>query len=453
MKIAVVGCLHGELDIVYQQIENFEKSKNIIIDLVLICGDVQTIRNENDFKCLAVPPKYRRLGDFHQYYFGDKIIPKLTLFIGGNHEASNYLQTLPYGGWVAPNMYYLGYCSVIRFGPLRIGGISGIFKQHDAKLGHFECLPYDQGTMRSIYHMREMEIYKLLQLPRTDNYKNQLLDIFMSHDWPINIHQCATERNLNNLLNRKPFFRQEIEQCRLGNPLLQPLVHHFKPKYWFAAHLHVGFNVTVTHSNSQEQVSSESNQSLPVIETQFQALDKVLPRRYFLHIEDIKIDQDNNVVNDSLKFEYDPEWLAVLKKTDHLWKGSREQINGINIFNCANEIEITQNDLDEIAKQFSDGDFSIPNNFQPCKPVLDRTNDSDASRKINYTNPQTTSFCSKLGIWDPNEMFIEQKADDVKNPDEIDLDSSNDEDDDLDKSSNNKRMKSDMFFIDTKGTL
>lgn len=30
------------------------------------------------------------------------------MFIGGNHEASNHLQELPYGGWVAPNIYYLG---------------------------------------------------------------------------------------------------------------------------------------------------------------------------------------------------------------------------------------------------------------------------------------------------------------------------------------------------------
>lgn len=34
--------------------------------------------------------------------------PVLTIFIGGNHEASNYLQELPYGGWVAPNIYYMG---------------------------------------------------------------------------------------------------------------------------------------------------------------------------------------------------------------------------------------------------------------------------------------------------------------------------------------------------------
>jgi len=43
-----------------------------------------------------------------RYYSGEKTAPVLTIFIGGNHEASNYLQELPYGGWVAPNIYYLG---------------------------------------------------------------------------------------------------------------------------------------------------------------------------------------------------------------------------------------------------------------------------------------------------------------------------------------------------------
>ena len=43
-----------------------------------------------------------------RYYSGEKKAPILTIFIGGNHEASNYLQELPYGGWVAKNIYYMG---------------------------------------------------------------------------------------------------------------------------------------------------------------------------------------------------------------------------------------------------------------------------------------------------------------------------------------------------------
>lgn len=44
----------------------------------------------------------------NRYYSGEKKAPILTIFVGGNHEASNYLQELPYGGWVAPNIYYMG---------------------------------------------------------------------------------------------------------------------------------------------------------------------------------------------------------------------------------------------------------------------------------------------------------------------------------------------------------
>lgn len=53
---------------------------------------------------------------YFRYYSGEKNAPVLTIFVGGNHEASNYLQELPYGGWVAPNIYYMGYANVINIG-------------------------------------------------------------------------------------------------------------------------------------------------------------------------------------------------------------------------------------------------------------------------------------------------------------------------------------------------
>lgn len=63
---------------------------------------------------MKVPEKYKILGDFHSYYSGQKTAPYLTIFIGGNHEASNYLKELPFGGWVCPRIYYLGQTGVIK---------------------------------------------------------------------------------------------------------------------------------------------------------------------------------------------------------------------------------------------------------------------------------------------------------------------------------------------------
>lgn len=79
-------------------------------------------------------------------------------------QASNYLQELAYGGWVAPNIYFLGYAGVVNFGGIRIGGMSGLFKIHDYHKGHFEFPPYKPETLRSAYHIRELEVIKLKQV-------------------------------------------------------------------------------------------------------------------------------------------------------------------------------------------------------------------------------------------------------------------------------------------------
>lgn len=99
-----------------------------------------------------------------RYYSGEKIAPVLTVFIGGNHEASNYLQELAYGGWVAPRIYYMGYASIVNVAGVRVGGLSGIYKGHDYLKGHFEKPPYTEDTKRSVYHVRNLETFRLKQV-------------------------------------------------------------------------------------------------------------------------------------------------------------------------------------------------------------------------------------------------------------------------------------------------
>ena len=167
IRVAVQGCAHGELDAIYATIAEMERVQGKKVDLLLCCGDFQSIRFKSDLACMAVPEKFKQLGTFHQYYTGAKVAPVPTIFVGGNHEASNYLQELCHGGWAAPNIYFLGHCGVVTFRGLRIGGVSGIFKHHDYSKAHFERPPYDRSTLRSVYHVREYDCWKLRSVSTT----------------------------------------------------------------------------------------------------------------------------------------------------------------------------------------------------------------------------------------------------------------------------------------------
>lgn len=313
----------------------------------------------------------RALHAFHRYYKQEKTAPVLTVFVGGNHEASGYLQELHYGGWVAPNMFYLGAAGVINVAGLRIAGLSGIYKQQHYTAGRFESMPFDNNTMRSVYHVRELEVFQLSHVQQVDKTP---LGAFLSHDWPRGIEQHG---NVPQLLRRKPFFEQEIRTNTLGSPAGEFLLYQLRPQHWFAAHLHVKFAAIVVHpeqttdavhastngdsaelakaDDKEEQEAAPKPPSQPAT-TKFLALDKCLPRREFMQILDLATsativeassaeEQKNEAViapatngdkqddtqeekpDDTSrspssrpppKIMFDLEWLAILRATHHL---------------------------------------------------------------------------------------------------------------------------------------
>ncbi|XP_064021434.1 lariat debranching enzyme [Pogoniulus pusillus] len=387
MKVAVAGCCHGALEKMYETLELLQRRHNVRPDLLLCCGDFQAVRNEADLRCMAVPPKYRHMESFYRYYSGEKKAPVLTVFIGGNHEASNHLQELPYGGWVAPNIYYLGYAGVVRFRGVRIGGISGIFKSHDYRKGHFECPPYNQQTIRSAYHVRNIEVFKLKQL-------KQPIDIFMSHDWPRSIYHYGNKKQL---LKMKSFFRQEVESNTLGSPAASELLHHLKPSYWFSAHLHVKFAAFMQHqANSKEE---------PPKATKFLALDKCLPHRDFLQIVDIEHDP---TAGDSL--EYDAEWIAVLKATNSLVNVTQSSWNmpEKNGLHARWDYSATEEAIKEVLEELNHN-LQIPCNFTLTAACYDPSKPQKHMQPVHTINPQTTEFCAQFGLTDINTRIQQAK--------------------------------------------
>ena len=73
----------------------------------------------------------------------------------------------------------------------------------DAMQGHHEAPPYQNDSMRSAYHVRELDVYRLLQLKRP-------VDVALSHDWPRGI---AHHGDTAQLFRAKSFLRREVRFC------------------------------------------------------------------------------------------------------------------------------------------------------------------------------------------------------------------------------------------------
>ncbi|EDO18492.1 hypothetical protein Kpol_1032p89 [Vanderwaltozyma polyspora DSM 70294] len=359
LRIAVQGCCHGELNLIFKKVKELNDENPI--DLLIILGDFQSLRSEEDFKSISMPDKYKKLGDFSHYY-NDEIEdhglirpPVPTLFIGGNHESMRHLMLLSYGGYAAENIYYLGYSNVIWFKGIRIGSLSGIWKPWGVdktrpSWDELETRDLWRETIRDLYHVNKQDLAPLFLLKNgTSAANSNTLDIMLSHDWPNGI---VYHGNYYELLRKKPFFENDIKSRRLGSPISWQLLRNIKPKWWFSAHLHVKYEASVKHtkrkisgkptktknkdeieldlSSSEEDDNDEEEEEKDIV-TNFMALDKCLPRRQHLEIVEIETNTNHQSYIDSGSMYWDPEFIKNLqyinKNQDKLNKTPFKEIN------------------------------------------------------------------------------------------------------------------------------
>ena len=451
---------------------------------------------------MAVPPKYRQMGDFHAYYSGARTAPYLTIFVGGNHEASSHLFELYYGGWAAPNIYYLGAANVLRLGPLRIAGLSGIWKGHDYRKPHYERVPYSESDIRSAYHVREWDTRKLLLL-------RSQVDVGLSHDWPQGVEWCG---DWEGLFRVKQWFEKDAREGKLGSVAAKMVLQRLRPKWWFSAHLHVKFAAVVEHGEGQagsldrtatdgvestavnggqedtnggpaeagvaandeeieidlddlddskqhealgsqlpsasaepndivSAVSEELRAQLPEAfrreanstnhlqapgslpfpdaiqnkSTNFLALDKCLPGRRFLQLSELApISNDGSAQHDRpFKLTYDKEWLAITRvfAKDFVVGDTKARVP----YDKGEAHYRAQIDEEEIWVEENlvvPGKLDIPSNFQITAPPFSPQSgmNGQGQQAVEYTNPQTSEFCSMLQIPNPFDLSPEVRA-------------------------------------------
>ncbi|GIQ85533.1 hypothetical protein KIPB_007216 [Kipferlia bialata] len=254
MRVLCVGCVHGYWEELARLV-NTEIMKGGPIDLIVTCGDGKTFRNEYDMHFSAIPPKYRQLMSFHKLHSGAVKMPVPCIYVGGNHDASLYLAELPYGGWIAPNVYYLGNAGAVDcvFGDrhIRVAGASGIYKSHDARKPRYELPGFDQTSLRSIYHHRHADMDWLVGALQR---QPPLQTLMLSHDWPaISTSHMDITRQL------KRHCQDEARTGQLGSPLTSDIVSCINSgsiatlgeTHWYSAHMHFRADTTIPATGAQ----------------------------------------------------------------------------------------------------------------------------------------------------------------------------------------------------------
>eukprot|EP00899_Mesostigma_viride_P019616 jgi/Mesvir1/27656/Mv07380-RA.2 len=263
---------------------------------------------------------------------------------------------------------------------------------------HYERFPYHDSDIRSIYHVREYDVWKLAHLRRP-------VDVFLSHDWPRDV---ALSGDTRTLFQKKSFLREEIESHTLGSPPGQRLLQTLQPSYWFSAHLHTKFAALVVHdasvdhsnghagaggggkNNSNSAATGALTQKSPGrSSTRFLALDKCLPHRDFLQVVDFPD------ATGPLAFSYDEEWLAVTRAAHaHMCTDKRRVSLPSTVPALDTHLQWVQQ---HISSKGPDA-LRIPQNFAMTAPKHDPRVPARQIPAVLYRDPQTLQLMELLQL-------------------------------------------------------
>lgn len=146
----------------------------------------------------------------------------------------------------------MGAANVVRLGPLRIAGMSGIWKGYDYRKVHGERIPYSYEEISTIYHTREIDVRKLLHL-RTQ------VDIGLSHDWPRGIEGFG---DTVELFRKKGHLRDDSTHGTLGSQAAREVLDYLRPAFWFSAHLHVKYLAAMPHDATLRRIQPGENEPI-----------------------------------------------------------------------------------------------------------------------------------------------------------------------------------------------
>ncbi|KAH0826607.1 hypothetical protein J3R83DRAFT_4970 [Lanmaoa asiatica] len=188
---------------------------------------------------MAVPQKYWQLGDFYKYYTGEKVAPVLTVVIGGNHEASNYFWELYHGGWLAPNIYFLGRAGCIQCP---------------------DCWRFKITTLIKVI----TSACRMIMVRCAAYAMSRSIIFFACSPSQISFSHATGLDQLNG---------------NLGSPPLMGLLQTLRPDWWVSAYLHVRFEAVVKHRGGEQGLGEGNPPVVPANPDQTDISDEDVDER------------------------------------------------------------------------------------------------------------------------------------------------------------------------------
>ncbi|GIQ84341.1 hypothetical protein KIPB_005815 [Kipferlia bialata] len=369
-----------------------------------------------------MPPRFsdelrKNMNSFQGLLNGTLVMPVPVIYVGGNHEASLYLEELPYGGYIAHNVYYMGRVGAVDFvlgdRHLRVAGISGIYDASSAKEERdYNPTQFDQGSIESCFHHRRAEVDPLRH---TLSRQPQLKTTVLTHDWP----------TIVTTPNEHFVYIPKHEKCagEQGSPLSTGLLTDITSgaipvigeAHWWAAHMHYFAEATVPAGVcvSEGQVELDS--------------DRGKGREFGATSESL----GSPVVFTGLAMDVvlEPAPQPGNEAGDMTCGGDESETEGVNRDQGYTFLTLDDTELREsFARLTEQGHSDIDNQgtadtgrlyFVPCSndsaenqaplayPVPDYRVDPDRDPCVFRPNPQTLELCDLTGLPNPYTYLVD----------------------------------------------
>jgi lariat debranching enzyme len=234
---AVVGDVHGHIHATVKLLKKWQSIAKQEFDFVLQVGDFEPNRNEADLLTMAAPKKYKKLGDFPDYYHGKATFPWPIYFIGGNHEPYGFLDRSPNGAKIAENFYYLGRVGSKVIEGIKIVGLSGIYQESNFLISRPNVENISERSNKDYIYFNDEDVIRLLDY--------QKVDILLLHDWPAHIIESTDIDRFKKILFN-------IKFTGIGNEYARMLVDLLAPKLVFCGHMHYKYQTQIVTGESRK---------------------------------------------------------------------------------------------------------------------------------------------------------------------------------------------------------